>query len=818
MGIQGLLPLLKSIHNQSHLDKWSGHTLAVDGYVWLHRGAYACAQELCLGSQTTKHVDYFMNKIKQLIHHRIKPYVVFDGDRLPNKKLTESDRANRREAALERANRFLKSGQRDRAREEFVKATDVTPKMAHDVIQALRAIDVKYVVAPYEADAQLRYLEITGQVTGIITEDSDLLVYGAKNVLFKLDNNGSCVHICRDHFGLVKELRMSLWTDRQFRQMAILSGCDYLPSIPGLGIKKAYDLIRRFSTAERAIKATRLEGKLNVPIKYEKLFQEAEFTFLHQTVYDPVTRSLVPLHPLPDPPPSPDLLLGCGERWEEAIALGVAEGRLDPMTKQEFRSTNLQSEERPKKFAFTSQPKFNGLSKQKKTKLIPESQATLKNFVLKSTGSTAMKCDEISSAKSILSITTERGGTCNNSPTKPKLLSQYFETNEEQGHSKEPVIADVLDGLVAEDVTPLSQESWEAMTEISTQEIEYVHKAFGANQNDNSDEDLPTSQMEDQSEVHQSGNNNQFIQYPGSSFQTNSCASSPKNPTSSASPTIATSGSLYISTKEDIPKVLLEKVNNLNSDDPISSDSEFTPQLLSKPRVTLITHTPFTSDFSGKIPKRRATEPIPRVIREDLISSDPIEGSDDYQHTTADSIPRPNKDYISEITSGPYIKKRRKGGFFETPTPKNLYGRGACLEEDEPLTPSLARIASGIRSRFTYKPNCNSYKPRNVESKSPLNRKDDNTQNRYFSKDRQNKMKSDPLSGKRHEEQEGGQNDLFENLKEEGQVEPITPQQRKMDEDDGNGEEELEMISSSARKRDRESPRVGEECGVYEDL
>jgi exonuclease-1 len=51
-----------------------------------------------------------------------------------------------------------------------------------DAAQALRAEDVEYIVAPYEADAQLCMLEREGIVDGIITEDSDLLVFGCKQV------------------------------------------------------------------------------------------------------------------------------------------------------------------------------------------------------------------------------------------------------------------------------------------------------------------------------------------------------------------------------------------------------------------------------------------------------------------------------------------------------------------------------------------------------------------------------------------------------------------------------------------------------------
>ena len=38
------------------------------------------------------------------------------------------------------------------------------------------------IVAPYEADAQLAYLMKTGITSAVISEDSDLLVYGCQKV------------------------------------------------------------------------------------------------------------------------------------------------------------------------------------------------------------------------------------------------------------------------------------------------------------------------------------------------------------------------------------------------------------------------------------------------------------------------------------------------------------------------------------------------------------------------------------------------------------------------------------------------------------
>jgi exonuclease-1 len=154
------------------------------------------------------------------------------------------------------------------------------------------------VVAPYEADAQLAYLERANLVDGIITEDSDLLVFGCRNVFFKLDTVGYTVtSISREDFGSVTAadggISLVGWSDIQFRSMAILSGCDYLDSIPGVGLKTAWSLLRRHKTAEKVVRAVKFEGKKDVPKDYIKSFKLVEKVFLHQRVYDPVTERLV---------------------------------------------------------------------------------------------------------------------------------------------------------------------------------------------------------------------------------------------------------------------------------------------------------------------------------------------------------------------------------------------------------------------------------------------------------------------------------------------------------------------------------------------
>ncbi|PWN38689.1 hypothetical protein IE81DRAFT_295960 [Ceraceosorus guamensis] len=54
MGIQGLLTLLKDVSVNKHISAYKGQTLGVDAYVWLHRGAYGCAQKLAMGVFTQR--------------------------------------------------------------------------------------------------------------------------------------------------------------------------------------------------------------------------------------------------------------------------------------------------------------------------------------------------------------------------------------------------------------------------------------------------------------------------------------------------------------------------------------------------------------------------------------------------------------------------------------------------------------------------------------------------------------------------------------------------------------------------------------------
>ena len=276
-----------------------------------------------------------MRLVRMLQHNGVIPFLVFDGDYLPSKASTEEERKRSRERSKVAGLELLNAGKVTLAWKELSKAVDVTPEMAKMFIEELKKANVQYIVAPYEADPQMVYLERKGYVSAILSEDSDLLVFGSKCLLTKLDKYGNCVEINQADFSKCKEMDLTGWSEKQFRHMAILSGCDYLASVKGMGLKTAYRFMRKHQTAERIIHRLKFDGKYQVPKDYLESFYRAELTFLHQRVFCPDASKLVH-HLQPQEPLDDNATTFIGIPVDDKISTKVATGDLDPITKMAF--------------------------------------------------------------------------------------------------------------------------------------------------------------------------------------------------------------------------------------------------------------------------------------------------------------------------------------------------------------------------------------------------------------------------------------------------------------------------------------------------
>ncbi|PSN42753.1 hypothetical protein C0J52_10656 [Blattella germanica] len=315
MGIQGLIRFLDKATRPVNIRQYSGCCVAIDAYCWLHRGAYTCVEKLARGEPCDEYVYYCMKFVNMLLSHNIKPILVFDGQHLPAKAATEKMRRQNRQKCKKQAAELLRAGRTSEARNFLSRCIDVSHEMALALIKECRRRNVDCIVAPYEADAQLAYLNIKNIAQILVEKERLHLTMGVRPENFVFD---------------------------KFRYMCILSGCDYLPSLPGIGLVKACKFITRTADPDIHRALSRMAGHLNmssltVPDEYRDNFILADETFRYQFVYDPLSRSMVHL----TEPPDPDNVTECaGKTLPKDLAFQLALGNLDPFSLKKMDDFN----------------------------------------------------------------------------------------------------------------------------------------------------------------------------------------------------------------------------------------------------------------------------------------------------------------------------------------------------------------------------------------------------------------------------------------------------------------------------------------------
>uniref|UniRef100_A0A0G4G0C6 Exonuclease 1 n=1 Tax=Chromera velia CCMP2878 TaxID=1169474 RepID=A0A0G4G0C6_9ALVE len=243
-----------------------------------------------------------------------------------------------REENKAKALAFHQAGNYAEARKYFTRAIEVTALMMAEVLSALRSelSGVLVVVAPYEADAQLAHMAMSGFVDVVVSEDSDLMAFGCPKVLYKVDDIGGC---CELELTQVLGLRSQtlplykLSKHEDFILMCVLAGCDYLDSVKGVGVKKAAKaVINGRGEISKVIRQLRIDG-LTVPRDYEANVRRAVESFLFQTVFDCREQAWTHLRPLPESLVGDDVdRTHLGEFKDEPVASQIVQGLIVPFS------------------------------------------------------------------------------------------------------------------------------------------------------------------------------------------------------------------------------------------------------------------------------------------------------------------------------------------------------------------------------------------------------------------------------------------------------------------------------------------------------
>ncbi|SMN18651.1 similar to Saccharomyces cerevisiae YDR263C DIN7 Mitochondrial nuclease functioning in DNA repair and replication [Maudiozyma saulgeensis] len=299
MGVTGLLTKLKPIQKQITLDQLYSKRLAIDGYSWLHKATIGCSYELMMDLNTNTYLKYFIKRINMLKRYNIKPYFVFDGAKINVKEGIESSRLEKRILNKKRGISLWDTGKHLEAIEYFKKSVDVTPQMAKCIIDYCRSENIDYIVAPFEADSQMVYLEKEGLVDGIISEDSDLLIFGCKNLITKLNDRGEARQIERKDFNMLEEpFSIGKFSPEQLRLMVCLSGCDYTKGLGHIGLTFAYMFTSTGKSIEGILEDFIESGKLTTESAeiFLKEYYFADCSFQFQRVFSPTQQKVVTLN------------------------------------------------------------------------------------------------------------------------------------------------------------------------------------------------------------------------------------------------------------------------------------------------------------------------------------------------------------------------------------------------------------------------------------------------------------------------------------------------------------------------------------------
>jgi DNA excision repair protein ERCC-5 len=119
----------------------------------------------------------------------------------------------------------------------------ITDEMKEDILTLLQLCGIPWVESPSEAEAQCAALEELGLVDGIVTEDSDIFVFGGKKVYKNFFDEQKYVEAY-----FAKDIERDLALKRhQLVALAMLLGGDYTDGVKGVGIVNGMEVLQAFA-------------------------------------------------------------------------------------------------------------------------------------------------------------------------------------------------------------------------------------------------------------------------------------------------------------------------------------------------------------------------------------------------------------------------------------------------------------------------------------------------------------------------------------------------------------------------------------------
>jgi flap endonuclease-1 len=222
----------------------AGSTVAVDAHNWLYRYLTTTVKWTDDAVYTTADGTEVANLIgviqglPKFFEHDLTPIFVFDGGVTDLKDDEIEKRREQREQAEERLAEAEAAGDTLEAARLSARTVQLTETIQETTRDLFALLDVPYIDAPAEGEAQAAYMNECGDVDFVGSEDYDTLLFGAPATLRELTSKGD-----PELMELAATLDDHDLTYEQLVDVAMLCGTDFNEGISGIGPKTGVDLI-----------------------------------------------------------------------------------------------------------------------------------------------------------------------------------------------------------------------------------------------------------------------------------------------------------------------------------------------------------------------------------------------------------------------------------------------------------------------------------------------------------------------------------------------------------------------------------------------
>ena len=307
MGIKNLNKFIREkcphVTNKIHLSLFAYRKVAIDVSLYMHK------YNAIFGDQW---ISAFISLVACLRANEIHCVFIFDGQAPVDKKVEQDRRKEEKEKLFRQAfilqealddyhqtgnisqalvelyqksrknnHRLLGSTKEDsidmklveeRVKQKCQQAVDITSEDFASVKELFSILKIPWYIAATEAEKTCSQLCISGLVDAVLSEDSDILAYGAPIFLNKIDTGNQTCDII-EHQDLLNQLELG---QEQFLELCIMCGTDYNKNIPKVGPCTAYKYIMEHKSIDNISRNTSIDVSILNHTRGKELFMEFE--------------------------------------------------------------------------------------------------------------------------------------------------------------------------------------------------------------------------------------------------------------------------------------------------------------------------------------------------------------------------------------------------------------------------------------------------------------------------------------------------------------------------------------------------------------